>query len=83
MCGLRTTSHIIEVSNDSKSGEKCAVHPSSPLFDQDGKIFWSVSKSFSIRDIRQVVSRLLLDVDLKTHHSILCEILISLAAGGV
>ena len=68
------------VADDSPSSEECTVHPSSSLFHQHEKTLRSISEGLCIWDVSEVVSLVLLDIDLITHNSIFCQILVSFRA---
>ena len=83
MSSSGATNHRIEVSKYSVCCKEGTVHPSTPLLDQDGQIFWSIGEGLCVWDVGQVVPGFLFNVNLKAHYSVFSEILVGFWTGGV
>ena len=80
MLGARASHHLVEVVDNSPCREEGTVLPSSSLFHKNEESFRSIGKGLGIRNESQIVAGVFLDVDLKTHDSIFCQILVGFIA---
>ena len=71
--------HLSKVLNYPPCCKEGSVHPSSSLFHKHHKTVWGICVSFGIRNVGQVVTTVLFNVDLKTHDSVLGQVFICLS----
>jgi len=81
MLGVGASDHLIEVVDNSPCRKKCTILPSSSLFHENEESFGSIGECLSIRNESQIEAAVFLDVDLKAHDSIFCQILVSFITG--
>ena len=81
MLGVGASDHLIEVVDNSPCRKKCTILPSSSLFHENEESFGSIGECLSIRNESQIEAAIFLDVDLKAHDSIFCQILVSFITG--
>ena len=72
--------HCTDIGNDLVGTKKCTIHPSTTLLHKYSKTKRAVSEGFGVRNVLHCVPRVLLDVDLETHDSVLCKIFIRFGA---
>lgn len=74
--------HRACIGNNLVSSKECTVHPPTSLLHKHSQTQWAISESLGIWDVLHRVSRVLLDVDLEAHDSILSQILVRLRTLG-
>ena len=75
-----TRHHCTCIGDDLVGSKECAVHPPTSLLHQHRQTQWTIGESLGVGDVLHRVSRVLLNVDLEAHDSVLGEILVRFRA---
>ena len=75
--------HVYEIGDDFFSSKKRAIHPSTTLLHESHHIVGCISDGFGVRHVRQLEATVDFDVNLETHDSVFCKILVCLRTSGL